>query len=247
MSAFTRDTIGEGFRSSVSLGIAVSVYGAVLGVTANGNGMSTLEMLLMSTLVFAGASQFVAADMWGAKLPLAEIVIATMAVNSRYLLIGASLKPVFRQMKFWEKASGMHLVADENWAMTMAEMKKRGSITPGYLLGGGLCLYSFWQAGSAIGHIAGSVITNPEVLGVDFAFIAAFIFLTVVLWRDKHDILPWLIAAGTAYGSSLIVDGKWFIIIGSLCGFAAVVIQEKFWTSETADHPEALEKVAIDV
>ena len=35
----------------------------------------------------------------------------------------------------------MHLVADENWAVTI-ERSKRESITPLFLFGGGICLFS---------------------------------------------------------------------------------------------------------
>jgi predicted branched-subunit amino acid permease len=59
-----------GARTFVPLAISIAAYGVVWGVLAGQAGLSALEVFLMCGLVFAGASQFVALDMWdGAALP----------------------------------------------------------------------------------------------------------------------------------------------------------------------------------
>ena len=90
----------------------------------------------MGAVVFAGAAQFVAVDLWTGPVPLVDIVVATAIVNLRYVLICASLRPVVVGLSLPQKLVSVHLVVDENWALTMAAKDGRG--TPGYLLGGGL-------------------------------------------------------------------------------------------------------------
>src|SRR5688500_7531787 len=66
-----------GARTFLPLAVSIAAYGVVWGVLAGQAGMSALEVFLMCALVFAGASQFVALDMWDtAALPIASIVIA---------------------------------------------------------------------------------------------------------------------------------------------------------------------------
>jgi len=111
-------------------------------------------------------------------------------MNLRYLLIGASLRPLFKGKGLRHRLSFMHLVTDENWAMTMAADRK-GEASIGHLFGGGLCVYLFWSVGTLGGHSLGAAISNPEAFALDFAFIAVFLALVTGLWRDlKSDLLP---------------------------------------------------------
>ena len=109
------------------------------------------------------------------------------------------------------------LVADENWAVTMAEHRK-GTATTGFLLGGGLCLISVWCFGTLFGHTLGAIVKQPEVWALDFAFIAVFTALAVSLWRGRVDILPWAVAAILAVLAEKYLPGKWYIVIGGIGG-----------------------------
>ena len=93
-------------------------------------GLSPLDVLLMSGVVYAGASQFVAIEMWTpTNLPILSIVIATAIINLRMLLMTATLRPVFDEMPRWRAILSMFLVSDEVWAMTMAQ-SARGAGSP---------------------------------------------------------------------------------------------------------------------
>ena len=218
------DEFRLGLRENVPVGLAVAAYGAVLGILCATKGMGVATMALMSSLVFAGASQFVAADLWGVPIPILELALATVAINLRYLLIGASCDPLFRERPLWLKALGIHPVADENWALSMRRLRQRGPTGPGHLIGGGVCLYLFWQVGSVTGYILGGGLPEPEVLGLDFAFTAAFIALVVGLWHGKQDLIPWTVAAGAALVADRLIDGTWYVMIGASAGFVTALL-----------------------
>ena len=91
--------------------------------------------------MFAGSAQFIMVDMRQASISAVAIAIAIFIINLRYLLIGASLQPIFAGHSLWHKMVFMHLVADENWAVTIAEHRKSGA-DPLFLFGGGLLLIS---------------------------------------------------------------------------------------------------------
>jgi predicted branched-subunit amino acid permease len=156
-------------------------------------------------------------EMWAPPLPVVEMTLAVLIINLRYLLIGASLEPLFRGTSLARKAGIMHLVADENWAVTMAAYRQ-GSGSTAFLLGGGLCLIGVWTLGTLLGHQLGALVAHPERFALDFAFIAVFTALTVSMWRGKRDLLPWVTAAVLAIVAERWLPGKWYIIVGGLGG-----------------------------
>lgn len=212
-----------GFAANLVVAASVAAYGSVLGLLAAKKGLSWFELLFMNLSIFAGSAQFVMVDMWLPPLPIAEITLAVLVINMRYLLIGASLNPLFVGKSLAHKAMFIHLVADENWAMTMARFHKQ-TITTWFLLGGGICVQAAWCTGTMAGHRLGTVIGEPEKYGLDFAFVAVFTALVFSFWRGKKDLLPWLVTAIVAVVTEKLVPGKWYILAGGVSGalFAAL-------------------------
>lgn len=213
----------RGAFANAPLAVSAMAYGAVLGVLSGQQGVTWVEMMAMNTFLFAGSAQFVMVEMWSAPLPVTEIVIAVLIINLRYLLIGASLQPVFKGYCLGAKAAMMHLVADENWAVTMAEYRTRGT-NPFFLLGGGLLLFVAWSGSTIVGNILGGFVVEPEKYGLDFAFVAVFAALSLSLWRGKSDLLPWGIAALLAVLGNQFLPGKWYIVIGGLGGATCAAV-----------------------
>ncbi len=228
----------RGALANLPVAASVGAYGSVLGVLAAQKGIAWYELLVMNLSVFAGSAQFVMVDMWTPPLPILEIVIAVSVINLRYLLIGASLNPIFQGKTLAHKASMMHLVADENWAVTMAAYRRGGAST-GYLFGGGLCLVTVWCMGTLTGHRLGSMVQNPEAFALDFAFVAVFTALTVSLWRGKTDMIPWLVAAVLAVAVEKLLPGKWYIVIGGLGGALTAALSDAPRSDAEQQAPES--------
>lgn len=222
-----------GARMFIPLAISVGAYGLVWGVLAGQAGMSVLEVAAMSGLVFAGASQFVALEMWTpGAVPVGAIVVATLIVNLRLMLMTATLRPLVRHLPWWQAALGMHLVADESWAMTMAEMARgRGSFA--YAAGAGTLCLAAWLAATLAGRLLGAAIDDPGRYGLDFAFTATFLALLLGMWKGKADLLPWAVAALAAIATARLVPGNWHIVVGGLAGSLAGAIVET--SRESAD------------
>ena len=201
--------------------VSIAAYGLVWGVLARPAGLSVGEVALMSALVFAGASQFVALEMWSTSaLPVGAIVLAVAIVNLRILLMTATLRPLATGVSKPRALLAMHFVADENWALTMSELAKgRGSLA--FLLGSGVLSWLVWLAATLTGRLLGSAIDDPARYGLDFAFTATFIALLLGMWKGKSDILPWVVAALAAIAASRLRPGNWYIIIGGLVGSLA--------------------------
>ncbi len=231
--AYTNEKIDQlrtGFLANLVVAASVGAYGSVLGLLAAKKGLTWAELLLMNLSVFAGSAQFVIVDMWLPPLPIMEITLAVLVINMRYLLIGASLNPLFSGRSLVSKALFIHLVADENWAITMARFHKE-KVTPYFLLGGGLCVQAAWCGGTMAGHRLGAVIRNPEQFGLDFAFVAVFTALVFSFWKGKQDLLPWLVTALLAIATEKLVPGKWYILAGGIGGALTTAMMPS-WTSD---------------
>ncbi len=209
----------RGARATLPVAASCAAYGSVLGALAAQKGINGFELMFMNTAVFAGSAQFVMADMWNPPLPILEMTLAVLIINLRYLLIGASLAPLFAGKSALRKLCLIHLTADENWAVTVAE-ERRGTATTGFLFGGGVCVYAAWSSGTMAGLVCGAAITNPEAYALDFAFAAVFISLAAGLWRGREDLLPWTAAVLGAWLGDVYLPGKWYILAGGLAGAA---------------------------
>jgi 4-azaleucine resistance transporter AzlC len=226
----------KGFVANLPVAASVAAYGSILGVLAAQKQICWLELLVMNVSIFAGAAQFVMVDMWVPPLPIVEITLAVLAINIRYLLIGASLQPIFSGKSRLHRFLMMHLMADENWAITMAEYRK-GPVSTYFLFGGGMCIFLAWCLGTLTGHRLGAVVQNPEAYGLDFVFVAIFTALLTSLWRGRSDLAPWLVAAGSAMLAHWMLPGKWYIVIGGIGGALVPVFRQAAAESDAEGQP----------
>lgn len=215
-----------GVRMFLPVAVSIAAYGVVWGVLAGQAGLSVLEVALMSGLVFAGASQFVALDMWTpGALPVLSIVIAAGIVNLRMLLMSATLRPLVGHLSPPQQLGAMFFVSDEQWAMTMAEVRK-GSGSVAFLLGTGVLSWFAWMGSTLCGRVLGAFIDDPTKYGLDFAFTATFLALLLGMWRGRGDLVPWIVGALAAILTSRLIEGNWYIIVGGLVGSFAGALAE---------------------
>lgn len=209
--------------ASWSIGLAVFTYGIVFGILARQVHLGLADALAMGALVFAGASQFAVLGLWGPHLPVATIVFTALAVNLRHILMGAALQPWFSKLKSLQAYGSLFFMNDESWALTMQRFAK-GSTNGAFLLGSGLVIYVAWLSSTFIGHAAIGEVADPASWGLDFALPAVFLSLLVGVWRGRSDLLPWIVAAAASLAFHQLLPGKWYLLLGALCGSGAAAI-----------------------
>jgi 4-azaleucine resistance transporter AzlC len=214
---FTASGALRGARKALPVVVSVFAVGVVFGVLARQAGLSPAEALLMSALVYAGASQFVALSLWATPLPVGIIILTTLVVNLRHLLMGAALRPWFSRLSPLKAYGSAFFMVDESWALTMGDVTSGGR-DMAFLLGSGIALFGSWVSATLVGVTAGAVLRDPAQWGLDFAFTAAFIALLVGMWKGRSDFLPWLVAAVVALAASHWLPGKWYILLGGIAG-----------------------------
>jgi len=205
-----------GAQRTIPLAISAFAIGIVFGVLARQAKLSVTDALLMSGLVYAGASQFVALSLWTTiPFPVTTIILTTFIVNLRHLLMGASLRPWFSRVSPWKVYTSVFFMVDESWALTTSDFAKGGR-DAGFLFGSGFILYVAWVSSAVIGRTVGAWIQNPVQWGLDFAFTAVFTALLVGMWKGKSNLLPWAVAAIVAVAAAHWLPGKWYILLGGI-------------------------------
>jgi 4-azaleucine resistance transporter AzlC len=159
---------------AAGIGVAVGVYGISFGVLAVAAGLTPAQACVMSMLVFTGASQFafvgVLAGGGGALAAMGPAVMLAIR-NAAY---GLSLSPILRG-SLRHRALVSQLVIDESTAMARAEVDP-GAARRAFLATG-VSVWLCWNAGTLAGALLGGGLGDPQALGLDAMFPAAFLAL----------------------------------------------------------------------
>jgi 4-azaleucine resistance transporter AzlC len=229
-----RGDFAAGFLTIAPLLVAVVVYGLLFGTLAAQKGLSPLEVAIMSATVFAGASQFVAVEIWTSPPAIALLAATALMVNLRHVLMGAALAPWIRTWPRGTTCVALYVMADENWAFALQRGAK-APLTPGYYLGLSLPLYAGWIVCTFFGTIFGGVLQDPARYGLDFAFTAVFLTLLVGMWQGRRNLLPWAASAVVATAAYAWLPGVWYIALGVLAGTLAGALQGPAQAQEAPD------------
>jgi 4-azaleucine resistance transporter AzlC len=206
-------SVRDGLVGSLPLVPSVFVYGTVFGGVAVQAGLSAAQVLGMTLLVFAGASQFVAVPMLAAGAPAIAIVVTTYVVNMRHYLMAATLAPSFRGFRRGWLALIAHLINDESFAVTVARSRPPDACV---YLGSAAAIYGAFVGGVIVGVALGGLVDRPERYGLDFAFPAVFLSLVAVQLRRRADWLVAVAAAVLAVMLALVLPGNWHIVVAGV-------------------------------
>lgn len=174
---FTRDGIRRGFIRAQSFSLGIFVYGLAFGLIAAQAGLSALQAVMMSAVVYSGSAQLAAVGVLGAGSGslgalLWALVATILVINARYILFSASLRPWLGQVSAFQAYSTLYVLGDANWMMSM-RAHEAGERDAGFVFGSGLGSFASWIVGTYFGHIAVGFAPEPRLLGLDF-FLAAF-------------------------------------------------------------------------
>ncbi len=214
-----RDEIWAGVRDMAPILVAAAPIGLLWGTLAAGKGLSALEAWLMSVFVFAGASQFVAIDLWQTPVDVFVVALAVFIVNLRHILMAASLSRQVGAVKPALVPLMAYVLVDEAWALS-ERRALRQKFSLAYYLTCGFGMWITWTLSTALGAFLGKSFGDPAALGFDFAFSAMFMGIIAGFWKGPKTAAVLAAAGGVAALVKLTVPGAWYILAGGLAGVA---------------------------
>lgn len=161
-------------REGLLLSIAVGVVGMTFGVLADAAGLSLAQIIVMSALVFTGASQFAAVSVVDGGGSGGAAVGSAMLLAARNALYGPVVARVLPRAA-GRQVVAAHFTIDETTAM--ASVQDDDATAADAFWWTAVWLWLLWNLGSVAGALLGAVIGEPETWGLDAAFPAAFVAL----------------------------------------------------------------------
>src|SRR6187455_2118304 len=218
-------------------GIAVSAigFGFVYGLSAREAGLSPLEAMAMSTIVFAGAAQFAAVGYLVSGLAWPAIILLTALLNARHLLYSAALAPWLRDVPLLRRAVMAHLLTDEAFALSISHFRRIGRMDEGgYWIGAIVATFIPWNLATLGGVVLGAQIPEPGRLGIDIIFPAAMIGLAVGLITGRRELIAAIVGAGIAVTVALVSSPSIGIVAGGIIGPLVALLVPKGFAAENA-------------
>ena len=185
--------IATGLREAVPIVLGYLPAAVAFGVAARAAGLNAIEAVVMSLVVFSGASQFALVGLVVAGASWFVMAAISLVLGARHVLYGPSLAPHLRGMTTCRAAATAFGLTDEVFAVAVTKLAERRPVEPtsgtdfGYLLGLGAGAYVSWALGTWIGAVAGVAVevALPSLSpALSFALPALFVALLVSLTRS---------------------------------------------------------------
>ncbi len=178
-------------RAATGIGAYAALFGVTFGAIAAAAHFDIAQVLVMSTLMFTGASQFAFVGILGAGGSALAGIATALLLGVRNGFYGVPVSSALRPRGL-QRLVTAHFVIDETTAMLAARHDPRARRYAFWATG--VILWACWSAGSLLGVLIGAAV-NPTALGLDAAAPAVFLAL---LWPQITTRRPRAVSAGAA-------------------------------------------------
>jgi 4-azaleucine resistance transporter AzlC len=192
------------------------------------NALSMTAAILMSALVFAGSSQFIAVGLVAAQTPVAIIVLTTLIVNLRHMLYSATLLPYLKDLPQRWRIPLAFWLTDETFAVTVHRFQRSDSspCKHWYQLGSSIAMYLNWQFWCFLGLVLGNRIPDAQSWGLDVAMPVTFIGM-IIPFVKTIPVLVSVLTAGAASLLTLAMPYKLGIVVSAFAGIASGLLAQR--------------------
>ncbi|MGT2910173.1 AzlC family ABC transporter permease [Streptococcus cameli] len=220
----------DGMRDAMPTALGYISIGLAFGVVAANAGLSAVEVLLLSLLVYGGSAQFAMCALLVAGADMVTILVTIFLVNLRNMLMTLHATTIFTETSFWHNMGIASLMTDESYGVLLGEQVHNDRISASWMHGNNVLSYAAWVSSTVVGCLLGNAIPNPETFGLDFALVAMFIGLLVsqldaMLLTEKVKKIVWiLLVVGISFlALSIIVSESLAVLLATLMGCATGV------------------------
>jgi predicted branched-subunit amino acid permease len=206
--------------------LGIIPFGVITGVAMVASGIPPLVAMLMSVIVFAGASMVASAQLLASSAPVAMIILTTLIINLRFMMYSASLRLHFADAPLRWRLAIAYLTADNVYGLLLGRFSEHrddeGKLE--YFVGAGVVVWLVWQLAVLVGVLIGAGV--PASWRLEFAAPLAFIAMTIPHLRDRAMIAAAL-AAGIAVIAAQGLPLRFNIVVAAVVGISAGLFFEK--------------------
>lgn len=215
-----REQFLRGLKAGVPVMFGFIPVAIAYALAARQAGFSAMETILMSLIVYAGASQMMAVGMVGAGSAMGPIVLATFLLNLRHFIMSTYvMRELPEKTRLPKRLLSAFYITDEAFAVFSAQ--KDENRTMAFFAGLAAITYLSWAGGTAIGAFASELIPEALLSSFNIALYAMFIALLVPGLPGKPKLC--LLVLFTAALSALldrVMPSSWALILSTIAGAA---------------------------
>ena len=213
------------FSDAVPIIVGYLPMGAAYAILARQAGIGLFPTVLMSLLVFAGASQFIAVGLLSGGATAFELVAATFFINLRHVLMSASLSPYYRDVPRGLIPFVAWGVTDETFGISIGRYVA-GEADHRYGLALHYTAYASWVSGTIAGAFAGALVPPALQSSLEFSLYAMFVGLVVLQLTGRIQLAVAVSSAVMCGLFSTFMGGTWNIIAAAMTGATFGLILE---------------------
>ncbi|CAH0344419.1 AzlC family ABC transporter permease [Bacillus sp. CECT 9360] len=207
----------QGLQAGISIAIGYAPIALTYGLLAKTTGLTMTETVLMSLIVFAGASQYIALNLLALGTGAFEIILATFIVNIRHFLMSTALNEKSdEEDSLLKKAAYAFGLTDETFSVAAT---RPDTVTAGYMFGLILMAYSSWVICSGLGHLFGAGLPQTLQESMSVALYAMFIGLLAPSMKGAKKVV-YLAAVAACFNSVFTfteaMSSGWSIVLSTL-------------------------------
>lgn len=180
-AALTAGDRGAVLRQSLSVGIATGAYGVSFGALGVASGLTTLQTVALSLLLFSGGSQFALVGILGAGGAGSAAVATSTLLGVRNGLYALQTSRIL-DLGGLRRLAAAQITIDESTAVAVGQEKRRAGRLGFWVTG--ITVFVFWNLMTLAGALVGNALGDPQRWGLDAAAAAAF---TALLWPRLHN------------------------------------------------------------
>jgi len=213
--------IGAGLPIALGYFPIAIAFGALAGQAQ----LSWLEAVIMSGLVFAGASQFVAVSLLLVGTGYLQIITTTFFLNMRHLIMSLAVNDQMRGFPPpWKKGLSF-FITDETFAyLTLGEGESEHHRTPGFRAGLMVTAYLGWVSGTLVGGLGANFIPPQVTTAMTVGLYGLFIGLLVPPAKKQRSFMVIaLLSMVIHWGLGQWLESGWAIVIATVLAAGAGV------------------------
>lgn len=220
-----RSTLKRALKTSSPVILGYIPAGFAFGLLITASGFSAATAVIMSTVIYAGAGQYLAVAFFTQNVALFEMAITTFLINSKHLFYGLSLISDFKNMG-WRKPYMIFSLTDETYAILTSLEYSGQRDDRRYMFYIAVIDQISWIFGSFLGAVLGTVV-HFNTTGLDFAMTALFFVILTDQLRAFKTKLPFAVGIFSALAAMLLFGKGSMLLVGAVLAVILLILSKK--------------------
>jgi 4-azaleucine resistance transporter AzlC len=212
----------EAVRGTIPVMFGYVPIGIAFGFLLTQSGYFWLYAVLMSIVIYSGATQFLAIGFFVNHAAMIEIAVTTLLLNLRHSFFGLSLIRKFSGVSR-VKPYLIFALTDETYALLTSMDEPEQQSKARYYFFISLLNHLYWIIGTLIGALIGQVI-KTDLRGMDFALTALFVVLVIEQYRKVRSLRPFLIGSVVGIVCLASVASQYMLLVSILSGTGTLLL-----------------------